>query len=153
MYSDFVCTQSACNDIVCLILFKTFHFICIYTEFFNPRRKAIFNNLQQGIPVICVFVWSKSESSSLFCLEISKCLYFKPFHTLWKLWWHHVLDNIYLFKVNNRNTTKKFKTCVELTIKTPERRHWRRSSVLLVTLKMFHTFFYCFYCWHGTSKC
>ena len=31
--------------------------------------------------------------------------------------------NINLFKVNNRNTRKKFEICSKLTIKTPERRH------------------------------
>ena len=29
--------------------------------------------------------------------------------------------NIYLFKVNNRNTRKRCKTCSKFTIKTPER--------------------------------
>ena len=31
--------------------------------------------------------------------------------------------NIYLFKVNNRNTRKRCEICSKLTIKTPERRH------------------------------
>ena len=31
--------------------------------------------------------------------------------------------NIYLFKVNNRNTRTRCETCSKLTIKTPERRH------------------------------
>ena len=31
--------------------------------------------------------------------------------------------NIYLFKVNNRNTRKSCEICLKLTIKTPERRH------------------------------
>ena len=31
--------------------------------------------------------------------------------------------NIYLFKVNNINSTKCCETCLKLTIKTPERRH------------------------------
>ena len=37
--------------------------------------------------------------------------------------------NIYMFKVNNRNTSKRCKICSKLTIKTPERRHWQRSDV------------------------
>ena len=33
--------------------------------------------------------------------------------------------NIYLFKVNNRSTTKRYETCSKLTIKTSERRwYW-----------------------------
>ena len=31
-------------------------------------------------------------------------------------------SNIYLFKVNNGNTRKRFEICSKLTIKTPERR-------------------------------
>ena len=34
----------------------------------------------------------------------------------------NVLANIYLFKINNRNTKKRFKITSKL-IKTPERRH------------------------------
>ena len=32
-----------------------------------------------------------------------------------------IVANIYLFKVNNRNTKKRCEICSELTIKTPER--------------------------------
>ena len=32
--------------------------------------------------------------------------------------------NIYLFKMNNRNTRKRCEICSKLTIKTPKRRHW-----------------------------
>ena len=44
--------------------------------------------------------------------------------------------NIYLFKVNNRNTIKKCEICSKLTIKTPERRHWCRSGVLIVNFEL-----------------
>ena len=37
--------------------------------------------------------------------------------------------NIYLFKVHNRNTRERCGICLKLTIKTPERRQWRRSGV------------------------
>ena len=33
--------------------------------------------------------------------------------------------NTDLFKVNNRNSRKRFEICWELTVKTPERRQWR----------------------------
>ena len=39
---------------------------------------------------------------------------------------------IYLFKVNNRNTRKRHEICSNLTLKTPERRQWRRSGVFIV---------------------
>ena len=35
-----------------------------------------------------------------------------------------------MFKVKNRNTRTRYKTCSKLTIKTPEWYHWRRSGIL-----------------------
>ena len=43
--------------------------------------------------------------------------------------------DVYLFKVNNRNIRKICETCSKLTIKTPERRHWRRSGVFIVNFE------------------
>ena len=40
--------------------------------------------------------------------------------------------NIYLFKVNNRNTRKRCEICLKLTIKTRER---RRSDVFIVNFE------------------
>ena len=40
--------------------------------------------------------------------------------------------NIYLF---NRNTRKRYEICSELTIKTPERRQWRRSGDFVVNFE------------------
>ena len=40
---------------------------------------------------------------------------------------------IYLFKNKNRNIRKRYKTCSKLTIKTLERRHWRRPGVFSVS--------------------
>ena len=42
---------------------------------------------------------------------------------------------IYLFKVNNRNTRTRCGMCSKLTIKTSERRHWRRSGVFIVNFE------------------
>ena len=42
---------------------------------------------------------------------------------------------IYMFKVNNRNTRTKCEICSKLTIKTPERCHWRRSDVFIVNFE------------------
>ena len=39
--------------------------------------------------------------------------------------------NIYLFKVNYRNTSKRFKIWSKLTIKTSAQLHWSRSGSLL----------------------
>ena len=43
--------------------------------------------------------------------------------------------NIFLFKVNNRNTKKRCEICSKLTIKAPERRQRRRSGVSNVKFK------------------
>ena len=59
---------------------------------------------------------------------------------------------IYLFKVN-RNTRRMCEIYSKLTLKTTERRHWRRSIVFTVNLNRFHSLFWCFYCWLWTSKC
>ena len=40
-----------------------------------------------------------------------------------------------MFKVNNRNTRRRFEICSKLTIKTPERRHWRRSGAFIVNFE------------------
>ena len=48
------------------------------------------------------------------------------------------LDNpgdIYLLKVKNRNTRKRCKICSKKMIKTPERRHNRRSIVFIVNFE------------------
>ena len=60
----------------------------------------------------------------------------------------HLIDggpaNIYLFKVNNRNPRKRCQICSKLTIKTPERGHWRRSSVFAVNFEHISYFFLVF---------
>ena len=42
---------------------------------------------------------------------------------------------IYLLKVNDRNTSARCEICSKLTIKIPERRHWRRSGVFIVNFE------------------
>ena len=51
------------------------------------------------------------------------------------------LKGLSQLKVNNKDAKKRCKTCLKLTIKIPER---RRFGVLLLTLSIFHTFFYFF---------
>ena len=43
--------------------------------------------------------------------------------------------NIYLFKVNDRNSRKRYEIYSELTIKMPERRPWRRPSTFVVNFE------------------
>ena len=41
----------------------------------------------------------------------------------------------YMSKVNNRNTRTRCEICSKLTIKIPERRHWRRSGIFIVNFE------------------
>ena len=43
--------------------------------------------------------------------------------------------NIYLFKVNNRNTGERCEICLKLTLKTLEQRHWFHSVVFIVNFE------------------
>ena len=45
----------------------------------------------------------------------------------------------YLFKFNNGNTRRMLKICPKLTIKTPERHHWRRFGVFIVIFEQIFT--------------
>ena len=42
---------------------------------------------------------------------------------------------IYLLKINNRNARTRCEIYSKLTIKTPEQRQWRRSSVFIVNFE------------------
>ena len=42
---------------------------------------------------------------------------------------------IYLFKVNNRSTRKRYEICLKLTIKATKRHHWRPSGVFIVNFE------------------
>ena len=61
---------------------------------------------------------------------------------------------ICVFNVNNRNIRNGCEIFSKLTIKTSERRQWRRSGFLFI-LNIFHIFFQCFiaHCWHWTCPC
>ena len=41
----------------------------------------------------------------------------------------------YMLKVNNRKTRTRCEICSKLTIKTPERHHWRSSGVFIVSFE------------------
>ena len=44
-------------------------------------------------------------------------------------------SDIYLLKVNDRNTRTRCEISSKLTIKTPDGRHWRRSGVFIVNFE------------------
>ena len=55
-------------------------------------------------------------------------------------WNESIPGNIYLFKFKNRNTRKRREICskLKLTIKTGERRQWRRSDFFIVNFNFEH---------------
>ena len=54
--------------------------------------------------------------------------------------------NIYLLKVKNRNTSKKVWNMLKVNNESIRSKiQWCRSGVVIVNI--FHTFFYCFYCY------
>ena len=52
--------------------------------------------------------------------------------------------NIYFFKVCNRNTRNRCELRSNLTMKTPEKRYWRRSGVFNVNFEHISQFFLVF---------
>ena len=58
----------------------------------------------------------------------------------------------HLLKGNNVNTTATCKICSRLTIKSPERRHWRLSGVFIFNFQLIWHYFWYFLCWLGTCK-
>ena len=46
---------------------------------------------------------------------------------------------IYVLKFKNRDTRIRCEICSKLTIKSPERRHWRYSGVFIVNFKTYFT--------------
>ena len=44
-------------------------------------------------------------------------------------------NGTYLLKVNNKSTRTRCEICSKLTIKIPERRHWRRSATFIVNFE------------------
>ena len=61
--------------------------------------------------------------------------------------------SIYLLKVNNRNTRTRCEICSNLTIKTPARRHWRRSGVFIFKLEQMSYLVLVFLLLLWTVKC
>ena len=108
----------------------------------TPRKHQKTENLAvfwcfQGVEKGCI--WKKWVNNSKFPHRWkTKLILFISKHqriarkTRFKYIWVYsgvpIPANIYLFKVNNRNTTKRCEICSKLTIKTPTWRHWRRSG-------------------------
>ena len=87
----------------------------------------------------------------LFCFSLNRPIKYLKFSTIFffdlnliTIKWIEVreasnLANISCLKINNRNNIKICEICAKITIKTLERRHWCRSSVLIAK-KYFYNF-------------
>ena len=60
--------------------------------------------------------------------------------------------NFHLFKVNNRNTRKRCKICLKLTVKTPERCNWSCSGGLVDNFEYISQLFLVFLMLAGCLK-
>ena len=54
---------------------------------------------------------------------------------LWNHLWYPWPTGSCMFKVNDRNIKTKCEICLKLTLKTPERRQWHRSSAFIVNFE------------------
>ena len=73
-------------------------------------------------------IFSKLKVSPTCPQGLGRGYYFMPFSVLpWQ-----IPENIYLFKVNSRNSSKRCEMCSTLRIKTPE---WRRSDVFIIIVE------------------
>ena len=110
----------------------------------------------QGILLVLNFkqwiipVWKTNQ-----CIFSSNILWFKQskFVNLWKSGQFDYPVNICLFKVSNRNTSQTCNVCSKLTLKTPERIHWRRSDLFNVSFEHISHFFLVFLLLFWTGKC
>ena len=93
---------------------------------FNMRNGSFFYSMEC---YLCILVVKKS---ALFCLIFPITSRFWNWTMCWFGWYP---GGIYLLKFNNRNTRTRHEICSKLTIKTPERRHWFRSGVFIVSFE------------------
>ena len=105
-------------------------------------------NRPQWIPLLCCIVilyWQGAHH--IFCFTRLRLTISELWQPPLKLTVHNVYfpliefkctdspAGIYLFKVNDRNTRTRREICSKLTIKTPERRQWRRSGIFIVNFE------------------
>ena len=104
----------------------------------NSYSKPIYNQK--------VILWKRSFKSSKLIVHGRYCMSMRRCHCVaesldeLKLRLKNWKDGLkpagnYIFKVNNRDTETRCEICPKLTIKTPERRQWRRFGVFIVNFE------------------
>ena len=109
-------------------------------------------------------IWETETSRNKSRITFSHSVYAKNHVWAWDLlilllsiisvWLYKMYPtNIYLFKFNNRSTIKRCEICSKLTINHQNDVRDVLLVFFLLTLNIFHTFFWCFCCWLETNKC
>ena len=105
----------------------------------NFRKTSKFGKKTEGRPK-CIFaiVWLICFVAFYVFILVFFSYFWFPLDRYWfmssSLW-----GNNCLFKVNNGNTSKMCEISSQLTINTPERRHWRCSRILIVNFEQIFT--------------
>ena len=98
-----------------------------------------------------VHIRPKTEFKIFFFACISNNIFYKFFP--WCFDFFLFPANIYFFKVDNKNTTKRCEVCSKLTIKTPEKHHWHCSGIFIGNFELILHHFLVFLLLFWTSKC
>ena len=115
---------------------------CVFGNSYSRRFEKFPGYLQQSSPFLCYRLRTRANTKKNSVTGVFLEFYHKPKRSSsFRLFYP---ANIYLFKVNNRNTRKRCETCSKLTIKTPERRQWRCSGVFIVNFERILLFFLVF---------
>ena len=104
-------------------------------------RVCLFNNSCYDRAVVSLLAWVFVAASHVFDKRCSPEKYYRR-------WCSPFLDETtkltFTYSKSTIETRKRCEICSELTIKTPERRHWCRSSVFIVNFEHISHFFVMF---------
>ena len=129
-----------------IILFQVYEQYCWFIASYN---KGVFSSYTHAIltfALICsekccakpVNMWA-SKALTRHHFSNKKCLFFTKSEAFQLNGFIESFStfpsNIYLLKVNNRDTRKTCKICSNLMIRPPERRNWRRSGGFIVNFE------------------
>ena len=132
-YGNFLCSVNPTNWLIQFL--REISSNIIYDHYFlrkfrKCQSSSIFSNVQANN--IQLSKWTNVNSQSPWNKQ-------NEFSERCQIWFRASLKAIpftipagnYMFKVNNRNTRTRCEICSKLTIKIPERCHWRRSGILI----------------------
>ena len=96
----------------------------------------VFLNVKAYLTSIYKFLTLSILCRNIYCVTKTKINNLETFQSVFiaKIGSSHPV-NIYLFKVDNRNTKKRCEICSKVTIKTPEQCQGRRSCVFIVNFE------------------